>query len=190
MLCILIANDFAHESSGFLTWHRLFLLWFEREMQIALEDRTFTIQYWDWTVESNRNSLFTDDKLGGNDNGDVTGEYYGSQNWETICWKIKKGITCNPSNESARYTLRRCPSKEDCDNMMNWPTRESVIKALSYDTFAKDPYNKYSTQTFSNALEGFETKETCSDSDSQYSLGAYTTCDDSKRVTRELHNLV
>ena len=186
MLYILIANDFAHESSGFLTWHRLFLLWFEREMQIALNDRTFTVRYWDWTVESNRNSLFTDDKLGGNNNGDVTGKYYGSQNWKTICWKIEKGKTCNPSDESARYTLRRCPSKEDCNNMMNWPTRESVIKALSYDTFAEGPYyNKYSTQTFSNALEGFdpETEKTC-DSD------AYTKCDDGTHIARELHNLV
>ena len=61
------------------------------------------------------------------------------------------------------------------------------IKALSYNTFAKGPYNKYSTQTFSNALEGFdpETEKTCSISDSQYSLGAYTTCDYS--TAPELH---
>ena len=157
-------------------------------MQWVLKDPTFTVRYWDWTVESNRNSLFTDDKLGGNDNGDVTGEYYGSQNWKTICWKIKKkGITCDPSDESARYTLRRCPSEMDCNNTMNWPTKESVKKALSYDTFAEDPYNKYSTETFSNALEGFEPEKKCSISDS---LGAYTTCDCNTRVTRELHNLV
>ena len=59
---------------------------------------------------------------------------YGSKNWKTICWKIKDGITCDPSDESARYTLGHCPSEEDCNNM---PTRKSVIKAPSYDTFAK-----------------------------------------------------
>ena len=82
-------------------------------MQIALKDPTFTVRYWDWTVESN--SLFTDNKLArtggnsGNSNGGVTSKYYGSQNWKTICWRINEdGITCDPS---ARYTLRRCPSE-------------------------------------------------------------------------------
>ena len=40
--------DYAHEATGFPTWHRLFLLWFEREMQILLRDDNFTIDYWDW----------------------------------------------------------------------------------------------------------------------------------------------
>ena len=184
---LLVANDFAHESSGFLTWHRLFLLWFEREMQIALGDPNFTVRYWDWTVDSYRNSLFTDDKLGGDSNGNVTGQYYGSANWQTVCWRIDKGITCDPDT-SLRYTLRRCPNQTDCNDAANWPTRQSVIDALSYSDYSGKPFNKYSQATFSNALEGFvpnAASDPCQD-------GKYETCANNDQIimTRTLHNLV
>ena len=79
-----VALDYAHESVGFLTWHRIYLLWFEREMQILLGDNQFTVRYWDWTIPGNRNALFVSNKLGvSDDNGKVTGDLLSS--WYLVC---------------------------------------------------------------------------------------------------------
>lgn len=40
--------DFAHEAPGFLPWHRVFLLMWERQIQRITGDENFTIPYWDW----------------------------------------------------------------------------------------------------------------------------------------------
>ena len=42
--------DFAHEGSGFLSWHRAYLLYFETELQHMLNDSSFALPYWDWTA--------------------------------------------------------------------------------------------------------------------------------------------
>ena len=43
----LVQSDiYAHVSTGILTRHHLFLLWFEIEMQILLKDPSFILKYW------------------------------------------------------------------------------------------------------------------------------------------------
>ena len=37
IICIGSKKDYAHESTGFPTWHCQFLLWFESEVQYMLE---------------------------------------------------------------------------------------------------------------------------------------------------------
>jgi tyrosinase len=41
--------DFAHLGPGFLQWHRLYLLLWERTMQIISGEEDFTFPFWDWT---------------------------------------------------------------------------------------------------------------------------------------------
>ena len=40
--------EFAYEAPGFPTWHRLFMLWLEREFQIVTGNHTLRLPYWDW----------------------------------------------------------------------------------------------------------------------------------------------
>jgi tyrosinase len=59
----------AHLGPAFFSWHRQYLLEFENDLQVASEDNSITIPYWDWTNESS--FPFTKDFLGsdGEDSG-------------------------------------------------------------------------------------------------------------------------
>lgn len=56
--------DFAHEAPGFLPWHRVFLLMWEREIQKITGDENFTIPYWDWR-DAEDCVVCTDEYMGG-----------------------------------------------------------------------------------------------------------------------------
>ena len=100
--------DFAHEATGFPTWHRLFLLWFEREIQLAIGDPMFRFHYWDWRDPDQHDALFMEDRLGKSTNSVVEGIIF--QNWPTLCWNETTklpGEVCDPRVETD--PLRRCP---------------------------------------------------------------------------------
>ena len=78
-------TDYAHEGTGFPTWHRLFLLWLEREIQIEISNHTFRLPYWEWSDPSQREIPFTRDRLGENVEGVVQGDLF--TNWDTYCWE-------------------------------------------------------------------------------------------------------
>ena len=185
--------DFAHEGTGFPTWHRLFLLWFEREIQIAIDDHLFRLPYWDWTDPSQREILFERDRLGANVNGNVEGDLFGD--WNTVCWEDTTNkrypiAICNPIRPS-NQNLRRCPSDDHCDkDHPNWPTSEDVNTAVSMDTYDTSPYNRFVTdESFRNYMEGFITSRgsECGD-DTLCSTHMYNSED--FIVTRKLHNTV
>ena len=43
-----IQQDFAHVGSGFLSWHRMYLMQWERALQRLSGEEDFTFPYWDW----------------------------------------------------------------------------------------------------------------------------------------------
>src|SRR5690606_19039417 len=43
-----------HGSVHFLSWHRMYLYWFERILRRAAGDNTLTLPYWDYSVPSQR----------------------------------------------------------------------------------------------------------------------------------------
>ena len=182
-----LANDYAHESTGFLTWHRLFLLWFEREMQILLKDPSFTVRYWNWANTDDRTSIFSFNKLGSNsDDGTVDSKYYGADNWKSICWfpfnSTKKHQTCIPTDLDGMRPIVRCPSPTQCtDDYSKWPSQQTINRALNMSSYSHGPYNKYSKNAFSNFLEGFEPHP--SDSEN-------LEINSQDGIARHLHNLV
>ena len=182
-----LANDYAHESTGFLTWHRLFLLWFEREMQILLEDRSFTIRYWNWTNTNDRTSIFSFNKLGSNGNdGTVNSTYYGGNNWKSVCWfpsnSTKKHQTCNPTDPDGMRPIVRCPSPAQCAGTYSKsPSQETISRALSLSSYSNGPYNKFSENSFSNFLEGFEPNPSGNHENLEINKDG---------IARHLHNLV
>ena len=165
--------DFAHEASGFLTWHRLLLLWFEREVQVTIPGQTdFTLSYWDWTDTDERETYFEEGYL------KVSDEPFSS--WPTYCWFEKQdGTICDLSTPTAK--LHRCPKYDYCNKLNSlWPNQDDVEDALSQLSYDTDPYNKLATYSFRNYLEGFLPVQSCTNQ------GAL--CEDS--LNRKLHNSV
>ena len=184
----ILVSDYAHESTGFLTWHRLFLLWFEREMQILLNEPSFTIRYWNWTNPNDRTSIFSSNKLGTNSNdGTVNSKYYGGNYWKSVCWfpsdSTKNSQTCNHTDSDGIRPIIRCPSPAQCaDDYPKWPTQEIINRALNLSSYSRGPYNKYSENTFSNFLEGYEPSPSGDRENLEINSG--------DGIARHLHNLV
>ena len=57
----------AHDGPAFFSWHRVLLLQFENDLQVASQDPSVTIPYWDWTDPASW--PFTNDFLGGDGTG-------------------------------------------------------------------------------------------------------------------------
>ena len=194
--------DYAHDGLGFPTWHRLFQLWLEREIQIHINDHTFRLPYWEWTDPSQRVTPFQTDRLGANVRRDVNGTQVTvvegdlfDNNWETYCWedmsKYKSHTTipiCDPTTPSGEI-LRRCPRETFCDmNNRNWPSVDDVKHALSIDTYDASPYNrtvKGTNTSFRNYMEGFIVDPDNCGTDDMCSKGK-----DDNYYTRKLHNTV
>ena len=90
--------DFAHEGPSFLTWHRYYLLFVERELgRIAkrLGDTlwtqyTFALPYWDWNdSEAAISDIFSKDHFGAftkdADRDIVRGELFNDKGWPVVC---------------------------------------------------------------------------------------------------------
>lgn len=152
------AHDYAHEGAGFLTWHRLFLLWFEREVRKELNKPNFKLYYWDWRVREDITKLLNHDRFGSIlDGGEIDGGF--GDNWRTVCWQRESTYAnCDPYTEVNVYpTLRRCPTREYClSPNSTWPTDEEVEMALEEDVFDMMPYNVQASGGLRNYLEGFK----------------------------------
>jgi hypothetical protein len=162
--------DYAHESTGFPTWHRQFLLWFEWEVQYMLKENgredyyMFRIPYWDWRKDKQRdsNSPFKSNRLGETVNNNGLPQVHGIMHseflnkWETRCWRKENNYDiCNP--DIATGQLQRCPLKESCGSGNNlWPSDKDVQTILSLQEYDTHPYNEISANSFRNQLEGFK----------------------------------
>ena len=191
--------DYAHEATGFPTWHRLFLLWFEREMQHFLNDDNFTVHYWDWRDPDQRTSLFESNRLGAHhpQNSTVTGDLVNG--WRTICWYNGSGGVsrpsanqniCDPRNDTG--PIQRCPDKERCAaNYTGWPTYQDVQDAVNMTQYDMPDYNAFSTG-FRNYMEGFLVVGQCdNETDRGRDLCNNKIIDGTKeKVQRLLHNTV
>ena len=154
--------DYAHEKLGFLTWHRLFLLWFEREIKIELDKPNFTLYYWDWRAGAAIDKLLTQDHFGGiGPNGSIEGNF---GDWKPVCWEVKATKNnCNPdASNNVRTTLLRCPKIEQCSSSNSlWPSDEDVNVAVGKDTFDSGPYNALVASGLRNHVEGFKPVSKC-----------------------------
>ena len=146
--------DFAHDGQGFPTWHRLYLLAWERALQEVNDDGDFAIPYWDWT-DNDLKELCTKEVLGENtESGTVEGKYL--DGWYSICTtgtiptSAKNGTRiCDPKLHRVPG-LERNPSKK-----IPLPKKEHVDFLLRFERHDVPPYSKYSSCNFRNLLEGY-----------------------------------
>ena len=183
-----VVHDYAHEEVGFLTWHRLFLLWFEREIQIELNKPNFRLYYWDWRGRADIENLLKEDRFGRSTNGDVTGNF---EDWETVCWEKNSTVeNCDPNadDNNTYKTLRRCPTEDYCfssNSIALWPSKEDVNVAVGKDTFDSSPYNTNTASGLRNYLEGFKPVTDCPVEKPESPL-----CNETECGERLLHNIV
>ena len=72
--------DFANDGQGFPSWHRLYLLAWERTLQEVGNDEEFALPFWDWTGNPNQcdPAICSKELLGVTDQttGTVKGDYF------------------------------------------------------------------------------------------------------------------
>lgn len=151
--------DFGHNGPGFLTWHRLYLLYMEREMGQVAGDPDFALPYWRWAGEGTGCSVCTDDLAG-------------STNWSDPHFTLNSGspfskwtATCQILAESGDCDVYPCNLAQPRDPIIrhpggsassSLPTRSDVIFTLSQVNFDEEPFTPASPITsFRNCLEGF-----------------------------------
>ena len=151
--------DFGHRGQGFPTWHRLYLLAWERALQDLSGDENYTIPFWDWTA-SEKCEICSDKLLGNvSSNGDVVGKYFAE--WTTICYPGGTNVTddtklCDPSVSTGK--LKRSPGQNKQFNGFHpavFPTKKEVEFVLGFETFDLPPFSRESSCSFRNLLEGY-----------------------------------
>ncbi|XP_068716316.1 tyrosinase-like isoform X1 [Montipora foliosa] len=155
--------DFGHGGQGFLSWHRLYMLEWERTVQEVAGDDNFSLPFWDWTSHKDERdpTIFSEDLLGVSqqEDGVVQGKYF--KDWYAICTEL---TLCNPTVRRPR--LERSTKKENeiknktLGYTMTFPSKEEVNFALRFETFGLPPYSKVSSCNFVNILEGFASTKT------------------------------
>uniref|UniRef100_A0A672H0N2 Tyrosinase n=1 Tax=Salarias fasciatus TaxID=181472 RepID=A0A672H0N2_SALFA len=163
-------NNAAHRGPAFVFWHRVFLLFIEREIRDLTGNQDFYIPYWDWTRTDNCN-ICTNKYFGGvRQDGRIDSASRFSQ-WKTICpFQESLGIICLNTNASEAAHLIRNPGKDPVFKTL--PTAADVKDAMASQLFDTPPYDTTSKNSFRNKLEGFEIPS------------------DSRRLNSSMHNLV
>ena len=132
-----------HSCPAFLPWHRRYLWDFEKELQRVSGNSDLGLPYWNWPSGGIGASIWDDNLLGGdgNTNGDVTTGPFRSGQWEIV------NSSGNPAGPLQRR-LGRGISR-------GLPTSSEVQQLLQITPFDSPPWNRRSTQSFRNTLEGW-----------------------------------
>ncbi|XP_069059727.1 tyrosinase-like [Pleurodeles waltl] len=147
--------DFAHRGPIFLPWHRWYLLFFEREIQILTHDYDFALPYYDWSMEGKTCSICTDDMMGKSDNQGLltSSSYFG--NWKSMCSGFSYPEKyCTVAEDKCRMEpIHRNPGADPSYSQM--PSTKQVEDVLQWKDYDTPPYSVSAQRSFRNALEGF-----------------------------------
>ena len=161
--------DFAHDGQGFPSWHRLYLLTWERNLQEIGNDEEFALPFWDWTGNPTQcdPAICSEGLLGVTNQitGIVRGKYL--DDWYVLCTNKQTSDLTKPCYPN----ITRAGLKRDTDDekekkvkeqgyTMTFPTKTDVNFALRFETFDLPPYNKESSCNFRNILEGYVSTKT------------------------------
>ncbi|XP_053568966.1 tyrosinase-like [Bombina bombina] len=148
------SKNYAHQGPAFPGWHRLGLMFLERQIQLLTGDETFALPYYDWRGEKNC-SICTDEFMGANDVQGKISRYSYFASWRAICsgFNYIDAYCPNAVEEYQMEKLRRKPGTNPLANKIaSFQDVEDVLKWSDFDRF---PYNSTARKSFRNALEGF-----------------------------------
>ncbi|XP_006817095.1 tyrosinase-like [Saccoglossus kowalevskii] len=158
--------DFAHAGPAFLTWHRAYLLLFERMIQQVNNDDDFAIPYWDWSGAPNC-EICTEEYMGENSPSpphNILGEFSG---WKDLCSDFQRfhdiGLICSNVDNSNLPSITRHPgSNKVLDELPSLDALYYTLSMTDYDTRPLVPTLNVSISShcsFRNILEGFADSE-------------------------------
>ncbi|MET0624732.1 MAG: tyrosinase family protein [Pyrinomonadaceae bacterium] len=129
----------AHSGPAFFPWHREFILRFERDLQLALNDPNFGLPYWDWAADAalpdpRQGSVWQADLMGGEGNPVQTGPFRQGE------WTLLGGGSLVRSFGTNIPTL---------------PTQADVAAAHALTVYDSAPWSTASTPSFRNQSEGW-----------------------------------
>uniref|UniRef100_A0A3P8TXL8 Tyrosinase copper-binding domain-containing protein n=1 Tax=Amphiprion percula TaxID=161767 RepID=A0A3P8TXL8_AMPPE len=150
-------NNAAHRGPAFIFWHRVFLLFIEREIRELTGNQDFYIPYWDWTRTNHcnicTNEYFVFSRCFSFLFFSLMSSSYLSP--QTICpYQESLGIICIHSDAAGPAHLIRNPGKDPVYKTL--PTAADVEDTMATALFDTPPFDKTSRKSFRNKLEGFE----------------------------------
>uniref|UniRef100_A0A8C5PIA1 Tyrosinase copper-binding domain-containing protein n=1 Tax=Leptobrachium leishanense TaxID=445787 RepID=A0A8C5PIA1_9ANUR len=146
--------NYAHQGPAFPGWHRLLLLFLEKQIQTLSGDEHFRIPYYDWSKDKNC-TICDDDFVGSSDPDGNVGKLSHFSSWKVICsgFNYEDAYCRVAAHPHQMETLLRKPGADPNSN--NIPTEEDVKNTLKFTAFDTEPFTRKSKQSFRNALEGF-----------------------------------
>lgn len=139
---------YGHGSVGFLTWHRLYLNIFERELRNLTGDPNVALCAWKWSGKSSCD-ICTPDYFGANDGrGNLVGNF---ANWSSIC--------SGPSSSTPSMSSI-CPEEPETRierrvGNGRLPLDIDLERCLQASELDSPPFTRRSGTSFRNILEGF-----------------------------------
>lgn len=139
-----------HGGPAFLPWHREFIRRFESDLQSVTSDPSITLPYWNWTVDNKTSSpIWGSDFMGGTgrkgDEKVMSGSFaYDSGNWT---------LNVTSQDDAGTNYLARNLGKNVGAKAL--PKASDVTKVLAISTYDSAPWNKSSSPSFRNSLEGW-----------------------------------
>ncbi|XP_075444554.1 tyrosinase-like [Ascaphus truei] len=148
------SHTYAHRGPAFPGWHRLGLVFLERQIQLLTGDEDFALPYYDWRGEKNC-SICTNDFMGKNNGQGTLDPFSEFASWRSICSGINYVEAYCPVVEH-EYEMERLRRRPGTDNTVNrLPSFQDVVDTLRWSVFDRSPYNSRATRSFRNVLEGF-----------------------------------
>ena len=136
----------AHRSPLFLPWHRIMLLAFEYNLQVALGDAGFALPYWDWAADGSmpdpKNSLLWSDNSDYLGTGPGGGLYYDANS------SGQYAVTLYENPDETPPVLRQIPPRgvrRELGQPGQLPNATAVNDAAIAAEFDTPPYNNEST---------------------------------------------
>uniref|UniRef100_A0A665VKL7 Tyrosinase copper-binding domain-containing protein n=1 Tax=Echeneis naucrates TaxID=173247 RepID=A0A665VKL7_ECHNA len=142
-------DDAAHRGPAFPFWHRIFLLFIEREIRLLTGNHNFFIPYWDWTRTDHCN-ICTNDYFGA-----VDPDGHIDQGSRFSKWKVRSPscllMICSRPDDPSPAPISRKPGKDRSADTL--PTSGDVRRTVCEDNYDTPPFNKMSKHSFRSRLE-------------------------------------
>uniref|UniRef100_A0A3B4TVV9 Tyrosinase-like n=1 Tax=Seriola dumerili TaxID=41447 RepID=A0A3B4TVV9_SERDU len=164
-------DDAAHRGPAFPFWHRVFLLFIEREIRLLTGKEDFYIPYWDWTRHANCN-ICTNDYFGAVDPDGLIDKASRFSKWRVRYHSSsfpRVFFLFRPDDPSPAPITRKPGMDPTADTLPNMGDVNDTLGTDNYDT---TPYNSRSRNSFRSKLEGFDIPR------------------DSRHLQSSMHNLV
>ncbi|XP_058867639.1 tyrosinase-like [Acipenser ruthenus] len=146
-------RNVAHEGPAFPFWHRMFLLFFEREVREMTSDDSFFIPYWNWT-KTDHCDICNNDYFGESNATGLISPQSQFSKWKPICDKDNNSLGIICIQDLKESSILRNPGGDPTSNTL--PTSSDVQKTIEVSEYDVREYNRSVKHSFRNTLEGYD----------------------------------